>query len=171
VFAQIERSAIAYGVHPGFRANRAKGVVAEGKASLAAARLSKAVIFNGNPIPVTVRFSDSTGVPNLPDGSALANPHGMAIKFHVPDGSETDMVINSIKFFPVLSGEDFRDMLLAVAESPPGAPKPTKLEQFAASHPNMPRAFATVQTHDSFADEENYGVNAFVMGNGTPSAI
>jgi hypothetical protein len=60
-----------------------------------AARLSKAVIFNGSPILVTVRFSDSTGIPNLPDGSALANPHGMAIKFHVPDGGETDMVINS----------------------------------------------------------------------------
>jgi catalase len=83
---------------------------------------------------VTVRFSDSTGIPNLPDGSALANPHGMAIKFHVPDGGETDMVINSLKFFPVSSGADFRDMLLAVAESPPGAPKRTKLEQFAASN-------------------------------------
>jgi catalase len=59
----------AYGVHPGFRANHAKGVVAEGtfKAAPAAVRLSKAVIFNGNPIPVTVRFSDSTGVPNLPE--------------------------------------------------------------------------------------------------------
>jgi catalase len=138
----------AYGVHPGFRAKHTKGVVAEGTfiATPEAARLSKAVIFNGSPIPVTVRFSDSTGIPNLPDGSALANPHGMAIKFHISDGGETDMVINSLKFFPVSSGADFRDMLLAVAESPPGAPKPTKLEQFAASHPNMPRALATVQT-------------------------
>jgi catalase len=156
-----------YGVHPGFRANHTKGVVAEGTfmATPDAARLSKAVIFNGSPILVTVRFSDSTGIPNLPDGSALANPHGMAIKFHVPDGGETDMVINSLKFFPVSSGADFRDMLLAVAESPPGAPKPTKLEQFAASHPNMPRALATVQTPDSFGDEEYYGVNAFILVN------
>ena len=156
-----------YGVHPGFRANHAKGVVTEGTfmATPDAARLSKAVIFNGSPIPVTVRFSDSTGIPNLPDGSALANPHGMAIKFHIPDGGETDMVINSLKFFPVSSGADFRDMLLAVAESPPGAPKLTKLEQFAASHPNMPRALATVQTPDSFADEEYYGVNAFILVN------
>ena len=112
-----------------------------------------------------MRFSDSTGVPNLPDGAPLANPHGMAIKFHLPDGSETDMVINSLKFFPVSTGEDFRDLLLAVAESPPGAPKPTKLEQFAASHPSMPRAFATVATPDSFADEEYYGINAFIFVN------
>jgi catalase len=156
-----------YGVHPGFRANHAKGVVAEGtfRAMPDAARLSKAIIFTGSPIPVTVRFSDSTGIPNLPDGSPLANPHGMSIKFHLPDGTETDMVINSFKFFPVSSGADFLDMLLAVAESPAGAPKPTKLEQFAANHPNMPRALATVQTPDSFADEEYYGVNAFILVN------
>jgi catalase len=156
-----------YGVHPGFRANHAKGVVAEGnfRAALGAAALSKAVVFNGSAIPVTVRFSDSAGLPNLPDGSALANPHGVAIKFYLPDGSETNMVINSLKFFPVATGEDFRDMLLAVAESPPGAQKPTKLDQFAAAHPSMPKAFATVQTPDSFADEEYYGVDAFVLIN------
>ena len=29
----------------------------------------------------------------------------MAIKYHLPDGSETDMVTNSLKFFPVTDGE------------------------------------------------------------------
>src|SRR5215831_6266594 len=61
----------AFGVHPGFRANHAKGVVVEGsfKATPEAATLSRAVLFNGSAIPVTVRFSDSTGIPDLPDGS------------------------------------------------------------------------------------------------------
>ena len=78
----------AFGTHPGFRANHAKGIVVEGsfKASPEAAGLSRAVLFKGSTIPVTVRFSDSTGVPNLPDGSKAANPHGMAIKFRLPDG-------------------------------------------------------------------------------------
>src|SRR5271168_2222428 len=73
-----------FGVHPGFRANHAKGVVAEGsfKASPDAATLSKAALFSGASIPVTIRFSNATGVPNLPDGSNDANPHGLAIKFH-----------------------------------------------------------------------------------------
>src|ERR1700731_3358110 len=90
----------AFGVHPGFRANHAKGVVVEGsfKASPDAPALSKAKLFDGSTIPVTVRFSDSTGIPNLPDGSASANPHGMAIKFHLPGGSDVDMVTNSLKF-------------------------------------------------------------------------
>jgi catalase len=154
-----------FGKHPGFRANHAKGIVVEGSfnASAEAAGLSRAALFNGSATPVTVRFSDSTGVPNLPDGSKTANPHGMAIKFHLPDGRDTDMVINSLKFFPVSTGEDFRDMLLALAASPPDAAKPTKFEQFAASHPAVPAAFATAATPDSFADEEYYGINAFVF--------
>ncbi len=156
-----------YGGHPGFRANHAKGVVVTGsfKATPQAFRLSKAVLFAGGTIPVTIRFSDATGVPNIADGSDLANPHGMAIKFHLPDGSETDMVLNSIKFFPVSNSADFRDMLLAAAASPPNAAKPTKLDQFAATHPSVPRAFATVQTPGSFADEEYNGINAFVFVN------
>jgi catalase len=156
-----------FGVHAGFRANHAKGIVAEGhfNASPEAAGLSRAALFSGAAIPVTVRFSDSTGVPDLPDGSDNANPHGLAVKFHLPDGSETDIVINSLKFFPVSTGEEFRDLLLALADSPPNATKPTKFEQFAANHPSVPAAFGTVATPDSFADEEYYGVDAFVFVN------
>lgn len=157
----------AFGVHPGFRANHAKGVVVEGsfKASPEAAALSKATLFAGGTIPATVRFSDSTGIPDLPDGSDAANPHGMAIKFHLPDGSDTDMVINSLKFFPVSTGEDFRDLFLAVAASPPDAAKPTKFDAFVAGHPTVPAAFATAATPDSFADEEYHGIDAFVFVN------
>ena len=117
-----------FGQHPGFRANHAKGIVTEGsfKASPAAAELSRAVLFDGSTIPVTVRFSDSTGIPNLPDGADLANPHGMAIKYHLPDGSETNMSTNSLKFFIVSTGEEFRDFFLAVAASPADAPHPTQ---------------------------------------------
>jgi catalase len=156
-----------FGTHPGFRANHAKGVVVEGnfKGSPEAAALSKAALFSGSAIAVTVRFSDATGIPNLPDGAGPANPHGMAIKFHLPDGNDTDMVINSLKFFPVGTGADFRDLLLALAASPPDAAKPTKLDQFVAGHPAVPAAFATATTPDSLADEAYYGVDAFVFVN------
>jgi catalase len=155
----------AYGVHPGFRANHAKGIVVEGhfKATPEAAKLSKAAIFSGSVIPVTVRFSDSTGLPNIPDGSNNASPHGIAIKYHLADGGETDMVLNSLKFFPVATGADFRDLLLANVASPPTAPQPTKLALFLKSHPAVPAAFATVATPDSFADENYFGIDAFVF--------
>jgi catalase len=155
------------GAPPGFRAFHAKGIVAEGsfKASPEAGRLSRATLFNGRAIPVTVRFSDGNGMPNAVDGSPAANPHGMAIKYHLPGGADTDMVTNSLKFFPVGTGEDFRDLLLAIIASPPDAPKPTKLEQFFASHPNAPKAFGSAATPDSYADEEYHGLNAFTFVN------
>ncbi|QXX75686.1 Catalase-related peroxidase [Methylovirgula sp. HY1] len=154
-----------FGVHPGFRANHAKGVVVEGhfKASPEAAKLSKAIIFNGKTIPVTVRFSDSGGLPSIPDGSPKASPHGIAIKYHLADGGDTDMVLNSLAFFPVATGADFRDLLLAIAASPADAPKPTKFEAFAKNHPSVPAALATVATPDSFADEHYFGIDAFVF--------
>ena len=153
------------GPHPGFRAFHAKGVVVEGtfKASHEASRLSRATLFNGRTVPITVRFSDGNGLPNSADGSPAANPHGMAIKYHLPGGADTDMVTNSLKFFPVGTGEDFRDLLEAIIASPPDVPKPTKLEQFFANHPNAPKAFGTAATPDSYADEEYHGLDAFIL--------
>jgi catalase len=154
------------GVHPGFRAFHAKGVVVEGtfKASPEAARLSSATLFNGSSIRVTARFSDGSGMPTVPDGSP-AMPRGIAIKYHLPGGVDTDMVTNSFKFFPVGTGEDFRDLLQAVVASPADAPKPTKLEQFFASHPHAPQAIGSLPIPDSFADEEYHGINAFIFVN------
>ena len=69
-----------FGVHAGFRANHAKGVVVEGHFSAApgAAALTRSPIYAGGaPIPVTVRFSDAGGLPDVADGSPGANPHGL----------------------------------------------------------------------------------------------
>ena len=152
------------GVHPGFRAFHAKGVVVEGtfKASSEAARLSRAALFNGSLITVTARFSDGSGMPTVPDGSP-AMPRGIAIKYHLPGGGDTDMVTNSFKFFPVGTGEDFRDLLQAITESPPDAPHPNKVEQFFGSHPNAPKAIGSLPIPDSFADEEYHGIDAFIF--------
>jgi catalase len=154
------------GVHPGFRAFHAKGVLVEGhfKASAQAARLSAAALFSGASIPVTARFSDGSGMPTVPDGSP-AMPRGIAIKYRLPGGRDTDMVTNSFKFFPVGTGEDFRDLLQAIVASPPDAPKPTRLEQFFASHPNAPKAIGSLPIPDSFADEEYHGIDAFIFVN------
>jgi len=75
------------GVHPGFRAFHAKGVVVEGsfKPSPEAARLSSALLFNGRSIPVTARFSDGSGMPTVPDGSPAIPRH----RDQVPPGQRT----------------------------------------------------------------------------------
>lgn len=154
-----------YGTHPGFRSNHAKGIVVEGgfSASPEAAMLSRSPLFTGAKLPVTVRFSDAGGLPDIADASPEANPHGMAIKFHLPDGGESDIVANSLKFFPVATPEEFRDLQRAAAASPPGSPKPTPLEAFLAGHPGVGKALATLGTPDSFADEQYHGIDAFVF--------
>jgi catalase len=154
-----------FGAHPGMRANHAKGLVVKGSftPTSEAASLSASPLFEGPAIEAVIRFSDATGRPDIPDGAKAANPHGLAIKFRLRDGSEADLVLNSLKFFPVATAEEFRDLLVATADSPPGAPRPTKLEQFLAAHPNVPLASATATTPASFADEEYRGINAFVL--------
>lgn len=156
-----------WGKNPGMRANHAKGVVAEGTfvPSKAGAALSKASIFAGAPVPVTVRFSDSTGLPTLADGSGDANPHGMSIKFKLAEGGEMDVVTNSLAFFPVATGEEFRDLLQAIVDSPKDAPHPNKLEQFVGSHPAVPKAFGSATTPSSFAREAYNGIDAFIFVN------
>src|SRR6476620_8145307 len=58
-----------FGVHPGARATHAKGVVLQGvfTPSESAASVSKAAHLQKHtaPVPVTVRFSDSTGLPAI----------------------------------------------------------------------------------------------------------
>jgi len=153
-----------YGTHPGFRVNHAKGVVAKGSfvATPAASALSRAALFDGSNIPFTVRFSNDGGFPAIPDG-APGNIKGMAVKFHMPGGAEVDIVMLAIKTFPMATGEEFRDLLMAISESPDGTPKPTRFDEFAASHPTVPAAFGTAGTPDSFAHEEYCGLNAFIF--------
>jgi catalase len=153
-----------YGSHPGFRVNHAKGIVAEGSfvATPAAAALSRAALFDGSSIPFTLRFSNDGGFPAIPDG-APGNIKGMAVKFHMPGRAEVDIVMLAVKTFPMATGEGFRDLLMVIRESPDGAPKPTRLDEFAASHPTVLASFNTAGTPDSFAHEEYRGLNAFIF--------
>jgi catalase len=154
-----------YGVHPGLRTNHAKGILAAGRFTPTprAAELSRSPLFAGATLPVTVRFSDASGLPHLADASAAARPHGMSIKFHLPNGQDSDIVTNSLKFFTVATPEDFRDLQLAAATSPPDGPRSAEFEAFLKSHPSVERANATVGTPDSFADEQYFGIDAFVF--------
>ena len=126
-----------FGVHPGMRANHPKGVVLEGTftPSPSAASLTKAAHLQKRkaPIPVTVRFSAGSGLPTVPDTNDM--PRGMAVKFALPDGTKTDLVVLSFNGFPVANAEEFRDFLLAVAASGPDAPKPTGFRKILGGPP------------------------------------
>src|SRR5437773_6287789 len=132
-----------FGVHPKARSNHAKGVLLEGTftPSASAASVSKAAHLQKQktPIPLTVRFSAGSGLPTVPDTAEM--PRGMAVKFTLADGSQTDIVVLSFNGFPVATSEELRDFFLALGASGPDAPKPTALDKFLASHPTA-NAFA-----------------------------
>ena len=155
------------GPHAGFRANHAKGVLVAGTFTPAkgAAAFSKAAHF-AKSVPVLVRFSNATGVPNLPDADPNASAHGVAIRFQLPGGANTDIVSISANDFPVATPEEFLGLLQAVAQSGPGVAKPTPIEQFLGSHPAALRFVTTPRpAPDSFGTLAFYGVNAFKFTN------
>jgi catalase len=152
-----------FGMQPGFRPAHAKGVLLTGTFSPTpeAAALTRAPHAKGASTRVTARFSNSTGLPVIPDNDPKANPRGMAIRFHLADRVHTDIISHSTDGFPVRTGEEFLELLRATAASGPSAPSPSPVEVFLGSHPS---ALAFVRTPkpnaSSFAREAYYGVTA-----------
>jgi catalase len=115
--------------------------------------------------PVTVRFSDSTGVPTIPDNDPQrSGPRGIAIRFHLAEHVHTDIVAHSTNGFPVHTGEEFLEFLRAAAAF--GAGKPEALGAFLATHPNAKRFVETPKPiPTSFAREAFFAVTAFKFTN------
>lgn len=157
-----------FGVHPGFRPAHAKGILLTGSftPSPEAASLTRAPHITRGSTPVTVRFSDSTGLPAIPDNDPRANPRGLAIRFHLAEHVHTDIVSHSTDGFPTRTGQEFLEFLRAAAASDPSKPSPTPVEVFLGAHP---AALAFAQTPkpspSSFAKEEYFGVTAFQFTN------
>ena len=145
-----------FGKHPGFRAVHAKGAMLSGTftPSREAASLTRAPHMTRPSTPVTVRLSNSTGLPLMPDNAPDANPRGLAIRFHLGEHVHTDIVSHSTDGFPARNGQEFLEFLRVVAGGDPSA--------FLAAHP---ATLAYVQTPKpspaSFATEEYFGVTAF----------
>lgn len=157
----------AFGNHHA-RAVHAKGIILTGSftPTKEASRLSKAPIFQGGALPATVRFSDFTGIPDIPDTDGNANPRGFAVKITAKDGTAVDIVNHSFNGFPVATGDEFAVFLRAVGASGPGVAHPTPIEQFLATHP-VAKAFLTTQKPPpaSYATAAYFGVNAFKYTN------
>jgi len=126
-----------------------------------AASLSRAPHLNRPSTPVTVRFSNSTGLPLIPDNDPNASPHGIAIRFHLAEHSHTDIISHSTDGFPTHTGQEFLEFLRAIAASASATSHPSPVEAFLGSHP---AALAFVQAAkpnpSSFARETYFGVTA-----------
>ncbi|KAH8596257.1 catalase-like domain-containing protein [Bisporella sp. PMI_857] len=153
-----------FGPHPGFRPAHAKGVLLTGTftPSTTAASLSKAPHFSLPSTPVLIRFSNSTGLPNIPDTDENADPRGIAVRFQLPevDGRRrhTDIIAHSTPTFPTRTGAEFLQFLKALAAGGDAVGK------FLGEHP---KALVHVQwpkpAPESFGTEKYWSVNAFKL--------
>ena len=133
-----------FGPHPGFRPVHAKGVLLKGTftPSSGATWLTRADHATRPSTPVTVRFSDFTGIPLIPDNDENADPRGCAVRFHLAEHVHTDIVAHSANGFPATTGEEFLEFLRGVTQ-----PDKAKVMEFIGSHP---KALAFVQLIGKF---------------------
>lgn len=149
------------------RAVHAKGIIFEGTffPNKDAAEITKAIFLQSQASKVLLRFSDFTGIPNIPDNNPAANPRGLGIKFIMPDNTITDIICHSFNGFPTATSDEFRELLLAIGASGPDAKKPTALDNFLAFHPIAKTFLTTQHITSSFATINYYGVNSFKFTN------
>ena len=157
-----------FGLNPGFRPAHAKGILLSGTFTPAASAkdLTRAAHITRPSTPVLARFSNSTGIPLIPDNDPNANPRGLAIRFELAPHVHTDIIGHSTDGFPTHTGDEFLEFLRALASSDPANLKGSPLEAFLGSHP---AALAFVQTPkpapSSFARESYFGVTAMRFTN------
>lgn len=160
--------ALSGGPHKGERVNHAEGIVAEGIfiPSPQASQLTMAPHMQKMPSDVVIRFSNATGVPQIHDASGEAFPKGMAIRFLLDDGDETDIVLLSVNRFPVSTPEKFLELLTAIKASRDSDASPSPIARFLENNPSAKR-FVELEkpAPESFTTQSYHGLNAFIFTN------
>ncbi|KAB8295127.1 hypothetical protein EYC80_007058 [Monilinia laxa] len=135
-----------FGNHAGKRPAHAKVLLLTGTftPTPTACILSQAPHFTLPSTPFWIRFSNSTGIPTIPDFAADADPRGIAIRF-------------------ILDAQKHKHTDI-IAHSTPGVgtQSPTPLERFLDAHPKAGEFLrAPKPAPTSWARERYWGVNAF----------
>ena len=147
------------------RAAHAKGFCLEGtfRATPAARNLTRAKQFSGEPIPVSVRFSNGSGSVTAPDYHV--DGRGMAVKFRLPDGTASDIVSLTQKTFFVRTPEEFLEFVSAREPDPAtGRPDPARIGDFLSAHPEGQAAIGEVLFSEppaGYTRCEYHGLHAF----------
>ncbi len=162
------------GPREGLRSNHTKGIVVTGSFTPAteAKQVSMASHLQDSSTPITVRFSNATGFPDIADNNPKALVKGMAIRFHLEDDMNHDLVLSSVPLFPVATPEKFLEMLTAVRDSANSEASPKPIETFLSNNPaakafvNYPKPYPT-----SFASLSYHGINAFEFTNADGDSV
>jgi catalase len=151
---------------PGLRPSHARGLCATGTFTPTpeAAALSAAPHLAG-PVPALVRLSAAGA--GLKSSDKARTARGMAVRFRLPDGSHTDMVMISAPVFGIRDPADFVAFVESRRPDPAtGRPDPAKVEAFNKAHPDtQPQIewFKTAPVPASYAHAPFWGINTFVF--------
>jgi catalase len=157
------------GPYSGHRSVHAKGTVCTGTftPTAEAKKLSRALHLQGDPVETTIRFSNASGSPHTHDANPIAG-RGMAVKFSLPDGSETDIVSVPLVVFLVRTPEDFLEMTRSRIPDPEtGQPDPEKMMAFIGEHPEtgvaLQKGLPKLAPTTSFVTSDYRGLHAFCL--------
>jgi catalase len=151
-----------FGRHAGARALHAKGTVCTGTftASAEATRLTRAVHMQGDPVEVSVRYSNGSGEPDSRDFDP--DVRGMAVTFHLAGGERTDISAQTVPHFSVPTVDAFVELVQATE------PSPRALYRFPVLLAKNPKALLTLRKNasglvppSSFATRPYYAIHAF----------
>ena len=151
-----------FGAHDGHRALHAKGIHCTGAftATPEAASLTRAGHMSGQPVPAKVRFSNGGGDPTVPD--YVPDVRGLSVSFQLPDGTATDILAQTLPYFPFPDQEGF---FAALSVSKPGLTSLLKLPLFVARYPGALKAKrdtdAALERRASFAARPYFSFHAF----------
>lgn len=163
----VEKIHAVLGRFSGYRTLHADGRLYRGsfRAYPAARDHSRAVHFQGDEVPVTVRYSKGGGDPFAHFSATV----GMATRFYLPDGRVTNLIMLSQKLFVARSVEQFLALVDAAAPVAPGAgPNREALRAILPQHPNAAAVFrmrAESPAPVSFATTEFHAVHVFRLSN------
>jgi catalase len=145
------------GRHAGYRAAHAKGTLMSGTFAPAGAGLTTAAHMSGDPVPVSVRFSNGSGNPHAADYAQEGR--GMAVKFYLPDGTRTDVVTIDQPCFFARTPEDFLEFARVRKPDPDtGEPDMAKVGAYLGEHPE---ALPNIQHFLSSTPPESYATCAY----------
>jgi catalase len=159
----------AFGRHPGYRTNHAKGVSVAGwfDSNGNGRELSTAAVFAPGRTPVIGRFSAAGGNPHTADSAAAGR--GLGLAFGFPGRQQWRTAMLNLPVFPDPSPQSLYDRLAATVPDPStGKPDPAAMTRFYADHPPAARAMAILKQHPptpGFADSTFSGLIAFYFVN------
>ncbi|MFJ4922340.1 catalase family peroxidase [Streptomyces sp. NPDC088725] len=154
------------GTHAGYRRAHARGVCYDAvfTPSGEAGVLTTAAHLQSDPVSATVRFSHTDTNPHLSDGDRAVR--GFATKFHLADGTNTDLIAVNLDRFVASTPANFLGLLRAGEPDPTtGAPDLDTVKTYLGSHPEAGPGLAAarvIPTPVSYVTNTYWAIHAFL---------